>query len=71
MSKRELPEIRLDKTKLAVVAIGDDSDEIEYWRNASTKERLQHAERLRRIAYGDRAKRRLQRSIEVVKLEER
>ncbi|MGB7207522.1 MAG: hypothetical protein WBD27_02565 [Pyrinomonadaceae bacterium] len=71
MSTRELPDIRLDKTKIAVVPIDDRTDEIEYWRNASTKERLQHAERLRRIAYGDRAKRRLQRSIEIVKLEER
>jgi hypothetical protein len=71
MSTRELPEIRLDKTKFAVVGIDDHQDEIDYWRNASTKERLQHAERLRRIAYGARAKRRLQRSIEIVKLEER
>lgn len=71
MSNRELPEIRLDKTKLAVVPVDDHSDEIEHWRNSSTKERLQHAERLRRIAYGARAKRRLQGTIEVVKLEER
>jgi hypothetical protein len=70
MSEKELPEIRLDKSKLAVVSVDDRSDEIEYWRNASTKERLQHVERLRRIVYGDRAQRRLQRSIEVVKLEQ-
>ena len=62
----ELPEIRLDKTKLAVIALDDHSDEIEHWRQASTKQLLQHAERLRRIVYGDRAKQRLQRSIEVV-----
>lgn len=66
---RELPEIRLDKTKIAVMAIDDDSDSIEYWRHASTKQRLQHAERLRRIAYGARAKRRLQRIIEYAELE--
>lgn len=70
MKKRELPEIRLDKTKLKVVEIGDDSDDVEYWRNATLKERLQHAERLRRIAYGSRAQRRLQRVLEVTQLEE-
>ena len=64
----EIPEIRLDKTKFAVVALDDHSDEIEHWRNASTKQLLQHAERLRRIAYGDRAKQRLQRLITVVEL---
>ena len=64
----EVPEIRLDKTKFAVVELDDHSDEIEHWRNASTKELLQHAERLRRIAYGDRAKQRLQRLITVVEL---
>ncbi len=70
VEKRELPEIGLDKTKLAVVSINDGTDSIDYWRKASTKERLQHAERLRRIAYGTRAKHRLQRFIEVVKLEQ-
>lgn len=69
MKKRELPEIRLDKTKIAVVPIGDDSDEIEYWRKASVKERLQHIERLRRINYGVRATSRLQRVIRVIKCE--
>jgi hypothetical protein len=69
--KRQLPEIRLDKSKFAVVALGDDSDDVEYWRNATLKQRLQHAERLRRIAYGVRAQRRLQRVIEIAKLEER
>jgi len=69
MDTRELPEIRLDKTKLSVIAIDDETDTIEYWRKASTKERLQHAERLRRIAYGARAECRLQRSIEVVEFE--
>lgn len=29
MKQRELPEIRLDKTKIAVVPIDDDSDEID------------------------------------------
>jgi len=67
MKDRTLPEIRLDKTKFAVVSIDDHSDEIEYWRNTTTKERLQHAERLRRIAYGARATARLQRTLQIVK----
>lgn len=67
---KDIPEPRLDKTKIKVVPITDRSEEIEYWRNTSTKERLQYAERLRRIAYGNRATARLQRIIEVVKLAE-
>lgn len=69
--RKDIPDIRLDKTKIAVVAIDDRTDEIEYWRNASTKERLQHAERLRRIAYGARATARLQRTLQIVKREGR
>jgi hypothetical protein len=62
-----IPEIRLDRSKISVHEIGDDSDVVEYWRNTTTKQRLQHAERLRRIAYGSRATERLQRVIEVVR----
>lgn len=69
MKERELPEIRLDKTKIAVVPIDDDSDEIEYWQAASLRQRLQHIERLRRINYGVRATSRLQRVIRVIKCE--
>ena len=67
----DIPEIRLDKTKISVVSLSEKTEEIEYWRKASTKELLQHAERLRRIVYGARATARLQRTIEVVKLEQR
>ena len=68
---RDIPELRLDKTKVEVVSVFDKSDEIEYWRNTTTKERLQHAERLRRIAYGARATARLQRTLQIVKREGR
>lgn len=68
---KDIPELRLDKTKIKVVSISDKSDEIEYWKNTTTKERLQHAERLRRIAYGARATARLQRTLQIVKREER
>jgi hypothetical protein len=35
---QKIPEIRLDKTKLSVVNDFDDTDEVEYWRNTTTKE---------------------------------
>ena len=63
----DIPELRLDRTKIKVVSGFDDSDEIEYWRNASVEERFQHIERLRRQNYGARATERLQRVIRVVK----
>ena len=66
----ELPELRLDKTKIEVVDDLNRTDEIEYWRNTTTKERLQHLERLRRTFYGDRARARLQRVIKVVRSEQ-
>ena len=66
---QDIPELRLDKTKIRVVLDFDDSEEIEYWRNSSVIERLQHIERLRRINYGLRATERLQRVIRVVKRE--
>ncbi len=44
----DIPELRLDRTKITVVTGFDDFDEIEYWRNTTTKERLQHLEQLRR-----------------------
>ena len=69
--RKDIPELRLDKTKLKVVSVDDDSDEIEYWKNTTIKERLQHAERLRRIAYGARATARLQRTLQIVKREGR
>jgi len=68
-TQKDIPELRLDKTKISVVDVSDDSDEIEYWRNSSIEERLQHVERLRRLNYGVRFTDRLQRVIRVVKRE--
>ena len=62
----DIPDIRLDKSKLSIVDKFNRSDEIEYWESTTTKERLQHLERLRRTFYGARARARLQRVIEVV-----
>jgi len=66
---KDIPEIRLDKTKIKVVKGFDNSEEIEYWRNASTKERLQHLERMRRMVYGAKATARFQRTIQIIKRE--
>jgi hypothetical protein len=57
---KDIPALRLDKTYLAIRSISDESESTEYWRAVSTKERLQHIERLRRLNYGVRATGRLQ-----------
>jgi hypothetical protein len=67
--RKDIPELKLDRSVLRVTNVGDDSDEIAYWNNTTVKERLQHMERLRRMNYGVRATERLQRVIRVVKYE--
>jgi hypothetical protein len=71
MSMKEIPEIRLDRTKIRVVSSIERSmaDEADYWRHTTIKERLQHIERLRRLNYGDRATERLQRTIRISECE--
>lgn len=64
--RKDIPKLRLDRTKVSVAVIGDDSNEVEYWRTTSSKERLQHIERLRRLNYGVRATSRLQRVIRII-----
>jgi hypothetical protein len=68
---KDLPQLKLDKTKIKIGSKIEDSvaEEIEYWQNATVKERLQHIERLRRLNYGTRATGRLQRVIQIVKCE--
>lgn len=62
----DLPELRIDRSRIMVIENFDDSDEVEYWRNTSYEERLEHAYRLRLMAYGDKIRGRLSRTIEVV-----
>lgn len=66
---KDFPQLKLDKTKIKIGSKIEDSitDEIKFWQNATVKERLQHIERLRRLNYGNRATRRLQRVIQIVK----
>jgi hypothetical protein len=62
----DLPELKIDRSRIRVIENFDDSEEIEYWRNTSYEERLEHAYRLRLMAYGDKIRDRLSRTIEVV-----
>jgi hypothetical protein len=65
-----IPDIKLDKTKVRIGTVErSESEEIDYWRQTTVKERLQHIERLRRLNYGDRATERLQRTIRIIKCE--
>lgn len=68
---QDVTELKLDKNSLKIGLTLEDSvaDEVEYWRNTSVKERLQHIERLRRLNYGSRATERLQRVIRIVECE--
>jgi hypothetical protein len=66
---KDIPELRLDRSRIVVTNLGDDSEEIAYWNSTTVKERLQHMERLRRINYGVRATERLQRVLRIVEFE--
>lgn len=64
----ELPQLTIDRTRVKVIENFDDSEELEYWRNTSYEERLEHLARLRHMAYGDKIRGRIQRVIEIVEL---
>lgn len=63
-----LSELKIDKTRMKVLADFDDSDEVEYWKQTSYEERLEQAYRLRYMAYGDKIRERISRVLEVVEL---
>lgn len=69
--KKDIPELKLDRTAIKKGVSPEDAEaaEIEYWRNTTVRERLQHIERLRRLNYGHRATERLQRVIRIVECE--
>lgn len=66
--KTELPELKIDKTKLTALVGFDDADELAYWRQTSYEERLELAYRLRYMAYGDNLRKRISRVLEVTEL---
>jgi hypothetical protein len=65
----DIPEMRVDRTKISVSNSFDNTEEKEYWHSRTPQERLEHMERLRRINYGARAIEGLQRVIKVIKCE--
>ena len=62
--KKELIDIRLDKSKFSVISLSEQSREKNYWLTVSPVERLKQIEVLRRINYGNSAASRLQRVLE-------
>lgn len=64
MAKHHIP-LKLDKTVLSIGSLSDTSEERTYWLTQTPRERLKQIEILRRINYGNRATRRLQRVLEV------
>ena len=64
--------VKMDKHKLSVVALSDESDEKAYWHAKTPHERLEAVELMRQINYGyDPTTARVQRVLEVVKLTQR
>jgi HAMP domain-containing protein len=67
-----IDEPRLDRTQFSVARLTDPDDALAYWLSRPVEERLRALERLRRISYGDTvASERLQRVLEVARLERR
>ena len=64
MAKPHIP-LKLDRTALSIGSFSDTSEERAYWLTQTPRERLKQIEILRRINYGNRATRRLQRVLEV------
>lgn len=61
---------RLDKTAFSVGSLDDEPDDRAYWLSRTPAERLRALELLRRLNYGhERATARLQRVLEVVKVD--
>jgi len=56
----------LDRRSLTVTNLGDNSDDVDYWRNRTPQERIRAVEMLRRLNYGiDATSSRLQRLLEI------
>ena len=66
---QDILEMRVDRTKLSVSNSFDNTEEKEYWLSRTPQERLAHIEKLRRINYGNKATERLQRVLEVIKID--
>ena len=62
-------ELHSDKTKNSVSVAVRTKEEKEYWWSRTPEERLAEVERLRRIAYGDKALGRVEKVLEIVSYE--
>ena len=62
----ELGHLKIDRKRLKVLVDFDDTDEIEFWKQTNYEQRLEHAYRLRYMAYGDKIRERISRVLEVV-----
>jgi hypothetical protein len=65
MKKDTFPAQKVDRTRLVISALTDESDEKAYWLTRSPQERLAQIEFLRQINYGTQAAARLQRVLEI------
>jgi hypothetical protein len=60
---------RVDRTKLEIVSVQDDDNDVAYWHSRTPEERWLQMEILRRINYGSASTGRLQRVLEVARRE--
>ena len=61
---------KLDKNKITISSIHEESDEVAYWHSKTPQERMEAIEVMRQIIYGyDPATTRLQRVLEITELE--
>ena len=64
MKNKKLP--KLDKNKITIASIYDETDEIAYWLSKTPQERMEAIEVMRQIIYGyDPTTTRLQRVLEI------
>lgn len=71
MSIKDLPEMKVDRTRIAVYSsfVEAEKADREYWLSRTPQERVSHTLRLRRMNYGDRATERLQRVYKITTIE--
>ena len=63
--KKDLSDLKMDKTSFSVISLSDSSDDKYYWFWKKPVERLKHMELLRSMNYGHCAAARLQRVFEI------
>lgn len=64
-----MPQVRLDRRVVSVASLAQADDERRYWARQTPQARLRAMELLRRINYGNAAAGRLQRVLEIGRLD--